>query len=931
MIVPKKNLQDKWLKELRNFAQRNYIKAGDYFRTASMEQSIIQERLQPIPKEALFIILRMTSFSSVISSRNQLKEYFKWQVFGNNPFCNEILNKAKEKKYFIQDNRGKLLRLIACLLNAMSARVDCLIIDEAHNYKYGPGEGGSGSARNQVTARFLGAVKDKEIMEDFPELKPLMKYPLAKKVICLSATPKDRDLWEIPNQLSCFTTRHPLKRCEDTEEIKSLLSSFLIRGNMEYTLAGTTYSRNQCRYEHRRGNVIKAPDAAPIQLGNDLENVFWQLLQYKSIRHLSLKANASFEIGMLAGFESYELDMDKKIAMATNDEGEGLLDKEYEYTRHRAQKISEDGNVIRQLITSYKDAFANEPPPHPKLSKLQNELLAQFKKQEKSLIFVRRIATVDELLHHLLRRYDLELVNDGYLQLPGKWKRYQTPAVIALRQACADFYANQKRIKALESLSEHPAIEKWAAKIYFPVDTSLPDLLRYCYDLRSKPLVALLNDFLVKGKFRASLISAAIAAIKSSFPTWREQFNAADSENVPDDEPQLRTDSFFKNYFKKNQAGYRFKQKIYRENWFDLNYYLLLAGDKDYSAIVLKARQQASALLNMTGGKMPHLVFSDHQEAFKKALLAPDIAKPVRKPIKGKNPLLAPTFLTQFLISACHEEWLAWKSARPNSLAELLIDMAALQSLLQSVFQHSSGLLPAFIAESRNNDFTKDLIGLLQAPDAPFHFVLLEIKTILRDFSLIIAVNFQDRDPRKIAKLLESRSPVVGASGHDKNRSAIAARFRMPGFPYALIATDIFHEGEDLHTYCQAVYHYGIAWNPSGIEQRTGRIDRINSLSYRKLIAAQKLAFDHQIQVFYPYLTRSVEVNQVVKILGHVNRFLEDFNNIEDVQQYDSQVPLAEVIAEDNIPQAITRRIHSKYDIDYFEDGLPEVKTYGNT
>jgi hypothetical protein len=122
-----------------------------------------------------------------------------------------------------------------------------------------------------------------------------------------------------------------------------------------------------------------------------------------------------------------------------------------------------------------------------------------------------------------------------------------------------------------------------------------------------------------------------------------------------------------------------------------------------------------------------------------------------------------------------------------------------------------------------------------------------------------------------------------------------------------------------LHTYCQEVYHYGIAWNPSGIEQRTGRIDRINSLSYRKLNQSQELTFNNKVQVFYPYLTRSIEVNQVVKLLRHVNKFLEDFNDIDAVQNYDSQVQLNEEISATDIPAAIERRLYSKYDVGSFK------------
>jgi len=36
-------------------------------------------------------------------------------------------------------------------------------------------------------------------------------------------------------------------------------------------------------------------------------------------------------------------------------------------------------------------------------------------------------------------------------------------------------------------------------------------------------------------------------------------------------------------------------------------------------------------------------------------------------------------------------------------------------------------------------------------------------------------------------------------------------------------------EGVDLHRYCRYVVHHDLCWNPSTLEQRTGRIDRIGA------------------------------------------------------------------------------------------------------
>jgi superfamily II DNA/RNA helicase len=53
--------------------------------------------------------------------------------------------------------------------------------------------------------------------------------------------------------------------------------------------------------------------------------------------------------------------------------------------------------------------------------------------------------------------------------------------------------------------------------------------------------------------------------------------------------------------------------------------------------------------------------------------------------------------------------------------------------------------------------------------------------------------------------------------------------FNTPFFPEVLIASSVMAEGVDLHQqYCHVIHH-DLDWNPSTLEQRTGRVDRIGS------------------------------------------------------------------------------------------------------
>jgi hypothetical protein len=60
-------------------------------------------------------------------------------------------------------------------------------------------------------------------------------------------------------------------------------------------------------------------------------------------------------------------------------------------------------------------------------------------------------------------------------------------------------------------------------------------------------------------------------------------------------------------------------------------------------------------------------------------------------------------------------------------------------------------------------------------------------------------------------------------------RRRLMVGFNTPFFPEVLIASSVMAEGVDLHLDCRHVIHHDLDWNPSVLEQRTGRIDRLGS------------------------------------------------------------------------------------------------------
>jgi superfamily II DNA or RNA helicase len=98
----------------------------------------------------------------------------------------------------------------------------------------------------------------------------------------------------------------------------------------------------------------------------------------------------------------------------------------------------------------------------------------------------------------------------------------------------------------------------------------------------------------------------------------------------------------------------------------------------------------------------------------------------------------------------------------------------------------------------------------------------------------IFAVGAQQFDPSERSSNREALLPNVRLAngGVDpQTRRRLMLAFNTPLFPEVLIASSVMAEGVDLHLNCRHVIHHDLDWNPSVLEQRTGRVDRLGSKS----------------------------------------------------------------------------------------------------
>lgn len=90
---------------------------------------------------------------------------------------------------------------------------------------------------------------------------------------------------------------------------------------------------------------------------------------------------------------------------------------------------------------------------------------------------------------------------------------------------------------------------------------------------------------------------------------------------------------------------------------------------------------------------------------------------------------------------------------------------------------------------------------------------------------------------------------VYGSTKRDL-RERLMLGFNSPLFPEILISSPVLGEGVDLHRFCRFVIHHDLDWNPSILEQRIGRLDRI---SCKAELVGQPIV------VFEPFLAGSAD------------------------------------------------------------------------
>ena len=568
------------------------------------------------------------------------------------------------------------------------------------------------------------------------------------------------------------------------------------------------------------------------------------------------------------------------------------------------------------MLNSYHAAFDVEPP-HLKQDALVQAVGEMMLKGEKSLVFVRRIGSANELERRFSNFFEERVTTE----LKNKWSKV---AESDLLNRWIEGYDNRQIQKESNRLFGAISNRLLSNRNDYPFDfkegenkeETIQKGLSYLFAGGIEPANAELRQgwmeqlrkHLKRERYERELIDLSFKLLK---PYWRS-WETPDADNIAeqDDEPAAY-------FFHINPAPLlkKVRNKLLKSDWLNLNFYLiqqaipfgLFDGNKFLQS--LNASKDKANFKTVQQTVLNCIVQSESVESTQFERLA-EIAQ-----------LQGSTLLTTLLLQYFREELRLFIKDRTDALV-LQKDLQVLEAMLQGVLRKGSGFIPLATA-AVSTEGEKLFFKMITAQDSVFSLVLQEVKKIFTDFMLLKTVNFSDdtgsEDTQRILRKLNGQAPAISVTGQNgRNRSIIAAQFRMPGFPYVLVTTDIFREGEDLHTYCKNIYHYGIAWNCSDMEQRTGRIDRVNSISYRRLRDRQRLDFDNKVHVFYPFINGTLEVNQVACLYSSLNSFIETFNDFTQPHKEEAIAQTTAVISE--LPAVIDTQLVSKYEHHSFLD-----------
>jgi superfamily II DNA/RNA helicase len=134
-----------------------------------------------------------------------------------------------------------------------------------------------------------------------------------------------------------------------------------------------------------------------------------------------------------------------------------------------------------------------------------------------------------------------------------------------------------------------------------------------------------------------------------------------------------------------------------------------------------------------------------------------------------------------------------------------------------------------------------------------------------------------------------------------ETRRRLLLTFNTPLFPEILIASSVLAEGVDLHLNCRYVIHHDLCWNPSTLEQRSGRVDRIGSKAER---------VNQSIHLYLPYVAETQDEKMFRVVRDRDRWFQIVMGETYEVDEAATDARAARVPLPESVQRQLSMRLH---------------------